>query len=152
MKYISVQSEPFDEAAIGQWLGAGRSDIGAVVSFTGRVRDFSERSGVTGLSLEHYPGMTERVLEELVDHAMERFNLSGAAVIHRIGTLAAGDDIVLVVTLAAHRKDAFRGCEFLIDRLKTDAPFWKKEHRGDAGHWVDERAPDQAASRRWEDS
>ncbi|MGJ8513574.1 Molybdopterin synthase catalytic subunit [Carnimonas sp. R-84981] len=151
MIYIAVQPEPFDAAQIEQQLLAERRDIGAVVSFSGRVRDFSEVSNVTALTLEHYPGMTEQALAELAEQARQRWSLSGVALVHRVGRLAAGDQIVLVMTLAAHRRDAFAGCEFLIDRLKTAAPFWKKEHLGDSERWVAERHGDIDASRRWEE-
>ncbi|WP_025733892.1 molybdenum cofactor biosynthesis protein MoaE [Carnimonas nigrificans] len=151
MIYIAVHPEPFDAAQIEQRLLAGRHDIGAVVSFKGCVRDFSEASNVTALTLEHYPGMTEQMLTELAEQASERWSLSGVALVHRVGKLAAGDGIVLVMTAAAHRRDAFAACEFLIDRLKTAAPFWKKEHVGDTAHWVAERHSDLDASRRWEE-
>lgn len=151
MILIEVQTAPFDAARIERQLLAGRHDIGAVVSFCGRVRDFSEASNVTALTLEHYPGMTERALGELAEQARQRWSLSGVALVHRVGRLEAGDAIVLVMTLAAHRHNAFAASEFLIDRLKTVAPFWKKEHMGDAARWVAERHRDIDASRRWEE-
>ncbi|MFP4138252.1 MAG: molybdopterin synthase catalytic subunit MoaE [Halomonas sp.] len=147
---IRVQQEPFDAGEEQRALLAGRTDIGAVVSFTGLVRDFNERPEVTALSLEHYPGMTEAALEAIVDEARLRWPLDGVSVIHRVGRLAPGDPIVLVVVASAHRRAAFEACDFIMDYLKTRAPFWKKEHASDGDYWVSERDSDHADARRWE--
>lgn len=147
---IRVQHEPFDAGLEQQALVAGRTDIGAVVSFTGLVRDFNERPEVEALSLEHYPGMTEASLAEIVEVAGQRWQLNAVTLIHRIGRLSPGDPIVLVVVASAHRRDAFEACEFVMDYLKTRAPFWKKEHTASGDYWVAERAQDHAAARRWE--
>ncbi|MBB3331046.1 molybdopterin synthase catalytic subunit [Halomonas campaniensis] len=147
---IRVQEAPFDAGAEQQALLAGRTDIGAVVSFTGLVRDFNETPEVTALTLEHYPGMTESALAGIVDEARERWPLDGATVIHRIGRLAPGDPIVLVVVASAHRRAAFEACDFIMDYLKTRAPFWKKEHATGGDYWVSERESDQKDARRWQ--
>ncbi|ANF57652.1 molybdopterin synthase catalytic subunit MoaE [Halotalea alkalilenta] len=150
MKRIAIQTEGFDLGAVESWLTAGRSELGAMVSFVGRVRDFSDRPGVRALTLEHYPGMTEAVLDALADEASTRWRLGGVAIIHRVGRLSPGDEIVLVAVACAHRKAAFEACEFIIDRLKTQAPFWKKEHSDEGDRWVGERMSDRWASERWE--
>ncbi|HMU68041.1 MAG TPA: molybdenum cofactor biosynthesis protein MoaE [Cellvibrionaceae bacterium] len=142
---ISVQTEDFDagkEAALlRRHLG-----IGAVVSFIGLVREFAVNpDACAGLYIEHYPGMTEKSLQGLATQAQQRWSLSGVRVIHRVGQLAPGEQIVLVITAAAHRKDAFAACEWLMDMLKTQAPFWKRE--GD--DWVAAKDSDQAALKRW---
>lgn len=143
---ISIQSEPFD---IGAEIAAlsGCGDVGAVVSFTGHVRS---DGATTDLSLEHYPGMTEREIAQHIADAQTRWPLLGVTVIHRIGTLKPGDAIVLVVTASAHRKAAFEAAEFLMDYLKTRAPFWKRETRGGETHWVESRQSDDDAAKRWE--
>lgn len=142
---IAVQTEDFDaaqeSAALRRHLG-----IGALVSFVGLVREFAaDPAQCTGLYIEHYPGMTEKSLLELAQTAQQRWALSGVRVIHRVGHLAPGEQIVLVATAAAHRRDAFAACEWLMDMLKTQAPFWKRE--GD--QWVEAKASDQAALKRW---
>ncbi|WP_413614799.1 molybdopterin synthase catalytic subunit MoaE [Halomonas cupida] len=147
---IRVQQEPFDAGLEQQALVAGRTDIGAVVSFTGLVRDFNERPEVEALTLEHYPGMTEASLAEIIEEARQRWPLAGVTLIHRIGRLTPGDPIVLVIVASAHRRDAFEACEFLMDYLKTRAPFWKKEHTTSGDYWVAEREQDHADARRWE--
>ncbi|MFY0990505.1 molybdopterin synthase catalytic subunit MoaE [Halomonas sp. C05BenzN] len=147
---IRVQEAPFDAGVEQAVLLAGRTDIGAVVSFTGLVRDFNERPEVTALTLEHYPGMTETALAGIVQEAEARWPLDGVSVIHRIGRLAPGDPIVLVVVASAHRRAAFEACDFIMDYLKTRAPFWKKEHATDGDYWVAERDTDHADARRWE--
>ncbi|MEQ5802434.1 molybdopterin synthase catalytic subunit MoaE [Halomonas sp. H10-9-1] len=147
---IRVQQAPFDAGAEQQALLAGRTDIGAVVSFTGLVRDFNERPEVTALTLEHYPGMTESALDAIVEEARERWPLDAVSVIHRVGRLAPGDPIVLVVVASAHRRAAFEACDFIMDYLKTRAPFWKKEHTSDADYWVSERHSDHSDARRWQ--
>ncbi|MDY7115220.1 molybdopterin synthase catalytic subunit MoaE [Halomonas sp. SSL-5] len=147
---IRVQEAPFDAGAEQQALLAGRTDIGAVVSFTGLVRDFNERPEVVALTLEHYPGMTESALEAIVEEARARWPLDAVSVIHRVGRLTPGDPIVLVVVASAHRRAAFEACDFIMDYLKTRAPFWKKEHASDADYWVSERHSDHSDARRWE--
>ncbi|QEA39824.1 molybdopterin synthase catalytic subunit MoaE [Pistricoccus aurantiacus] len=149
---IRVQYEPFDAGQEQRELLARRRDIGAVVSFTGLVRDFNERPDVTALTLEHYPGMTERALGAIVDAAHARWTLQDARLIHRVGRLEPGDPIVLVVVASAHRRAAFEACDFIMDYLKTRAPFWKKEHTASGYYWVAERATDQQDAKRWETS
>lgn len=146
---IRVQEAAFDAGAEQQALLAGRTDIGAVVSFTGLVRDFNEHPEVSALTLEHYPGMTESALEAIVEEARGRWALDGVTVIHRVGRLAPGDPIVLVVVASAHRRAAFEACDFIMDYLKTRAPFWKKEHAGDGDYWVSERDSDHSDASRW---
>ena len=147
---IRVQEAPFDAGAEQRALLAGRTDVGAVVSFTGLVRDFNERPEVAALTLEHYPGMTESALEAIVEQARGRWSLDAVSVIHRVGRLTPGDPIVLVVVASAHRRAAFEACDFIMDYLKTRAPFWKKEHASDGDYWVSERHSDHADARRWE--
>lgn len=147
---IRVQQAAFDAGREQQQLLAGRSDIGAVVSFTGLVRDFNERPDVTALTLEHYPGMTEDALGAIVTEAESRWPLQGVRVIHRVGRLAPGDPIVLVVVASAHRRAAFEACDFVMDYLKTRAPFWKKEHSITGDYWVAERDSDHRDASRWE--
>ncbi|MDR9440673.1 MAG: molybdopterin synthase catalytic subunit MoaE [Halomonas sp.] len=147
---IRVQESVFDAGAEQCALLEGRSDIGAVVSFTGLVRDFNERPEVQALTLEHYPGMTEGALGEIVEQAESRWPLQGVTVIHRIGRLAPADPIVLVVVASAHRRAAFEACDFIMDYLKTRAPFWKKEHTASGNYWVSERDGDYHDARRWE--
>ena len=149
---IRVQQERFDAGREQQALTRDRSDIGAVVSFTGLVRDFNERPEVQALTLEHYPGMTESALAEIVAEAEQRWPLQGVRLIHRIGRLAPGDPIVLVVVASAHRRAAFEACDFIMDFLKTRAPFWKKEHTASGAYWVAEREGDHRDARRWETS
>lgn len=147
---IQVQSAPFDVGAEQAALTDGRTDIGAVVCFTGLVRDFNERPEVTALTLEHYPGMTEQALQAIVDEAEQRWALQGVRVIHRVGRLAPGDPIVMVAVASAHRRDAFEACDFVMDYLKTRAPFWKKEHTASGHYWVAERDTDKQDAQRWE--
>lgn len=147
---VRVQREDFDTAAELERLAAAGTHIGAVVSFTGLVRDFADRpDGASRMTLEHYPGMTERQLEAIVAEAERRWPLDGCLVIHRHGELAPGDRIVLVVTASAHRKAAFEAADFLVDWLKTKAPFWKLEETGGARRWVEAKASDDAAADRW---
>ncbi|MDW7745971.1 molybdopterin synthase catalytic subunit MoaE [Halomonas sp.] len=147
---IRVQESVFDAGVEQRALLEGRSDIGAVVSFTGLVRDFNERPEVQALTLEHYPGMTEAALGEIVEQAESRWPLQGVTVIHRIGRLTPADPIVLVVVASAHRRAAFEACDFIMDYLKTRAPFWKKEHTASGDYWVSERDGDHHDARRWE--
>jgi len=147
---VRVQCEPFDAAAEVQRLTEGRVDIGSVVTFTGLVRSDVHGRALETLTLEHYPGMTEAELSAIEDEARARFELSGCLVIHRHGELKPGDPIVLVVTASAHRRAAFAAAEFLMDYLKTRAPFWKKESFADgSGTWVDARTSDETAIARW---
>ncbi|AJR08080.1 molybdopterin synthase catalytic subunit MoaE [Photobacterium gaetbulicola] len=146
---ISVQFEDFSVAEEYSLLSQG-TDAGAVVTFVGKVRDFNQGDAVTGLSLEHYPGMTEKSLEEIVEQARERWPLLKTRVIHRVGDLELGDQIVFVGVTSAHRGAAFEACEFIMDYLKTRAPFWKKEQTPDASRWVDARETDTSAAGRWQ--
>ncbi len=146
---VSIQSADFDLSAEVAALRAGDGGVGAVVSFVGTVRDRSGGQTVSTMELEHYPGMTERAIEAMIDEAHRRFELRGARVVHRVGPLQAQEQIVLVVVSSAHRGQAFQGCEFLMDYLKTQAPFWKKEHTSAGAHWVDARVADDAALQRW---
>lgn len=146
---VRVQHEDFDIGAEIAALTAGRTDVGAVVSFTGRVRDNGGQ--LAGLTLEHYPGMTEAELSRIEAEARERWPLKACLIVHRVGELRPGDNIVAVVTASEHRRAAFEAADFLMDYLKTRAPFWKKEVSpgGDAA-WVEGRASDDAAARRWD--
>ncbi len=150
MNRVSIQTADFDLAAEVASLRAGDGGCGAVVAFVGTVRDRSgAQSGIRALELEHYPGMTEASIEHMIDRAFERFDLRAARVVHRIGPLAPLDQIVLVAVTSAHRGQAFLACEFLMDYLKTQAPFWKKETTPDGAHWVDARVADDEALKRW---
>ncbi|WP_460448943.1 molybdenum cofactor biosynthesis protein MoaE [Alsobacter sp. SYSU BS001988] len=146
---VRIQAEPFDAAAEIDRIAAGRTDIGALVTFSGLCR--AEGGKLAALELEHYPGMAEEEIARVVDAALARWPLQGVAAIHRHGRIAPGEPIVLVVTAAAHRTAAFEAAEFLMDYLKTRAPFWKKEHHADgsAGDWVEAKAADDAAADRW---
>lgn len=148
MPLIRVQAEDFNVDAIVNDLIAGREDIGAIVTFCGLVRDLPDQS-LQSMTLEHYPTMTEKVIAEIVDVAMQRWDVFDVAVVHRIGELKPADRIVLVVTLSAHRKDAFLANEYIMDYLKTRAPFWKKEATASGGHWVDAKDTDDDAADRW---
>ena len=146
---IRLQREDFDAAAEASTLTRGRTDIGAVVTFTGICRDHEGGRGVSALTLEHYPGMAEEEIGRHVAEAQNRWPLLGVTVIHRYGRMLPGDNIVLVVTASAHRDAAFAAAEFLMDYLKTRAPFWKLEERGNEKSWVDAKETDEAATRRW---
>ncbi|WP_341915386.1 molybdenum cofactor biosynthesis protein MoaE [Ferrovibrio terrae] len=146
---VRVQREDFDTAAELERLTAGNTRIGAVVTFTGLVRDFADAAGVQRMTLEHYPGMTQRQLEALVAEAQQRWSLDGCLVIHRFGELAPGDRIVLVITTSAHRQAAYDASAFLVDWLKTKAPFWKLEENGADRRWVEAKASDDEAAARW---
>ena len=148
---VRVQSAPFDISAEVDALCSGRTDIGAVVTFTGVVRGTAGGRDLSSMTLEHYPGMTERELSRVEAEAQRRWPLQGATIIHRIGALAPGEPIVLVVTASAHRQAAFEAAAFLMDYLKTRAPFWKKESASDgSGAWVDAREADDEAAARWQ--
>lgn len=144
---ISIQGGDFDAGAEMRALYA--SGVGAVVCFTGLVRDLASHGHVDAIELEHYPAMTQASLEAIAEEARQRWPLAGVRVIHRIGLLRAGEQIVLVATASAHREAAFHAAEFIMDYLKNRAPFWKKEYSGDAGHWVDAKASDQEKMSRW---
>ena len=146
---VSIQAADFDVAAEVARLRAGDAGVGAVASFIGTVRNANDGSGVVALELEHYPGMTERAIEAMIDEALQRFGVRAARVVHRVGPLEPGDQIVLVVVTASHRGAAFQACEFLMDYLKTQAPFWKKETTPEGARWVDARSSDDAALARW---
>ena len=148
---VRVQREDFDVGAEVRRLTAGRTDIGAIVTFTGTVRSGNDGGVVTAMTLEHYPGMTEAELARVETEAGTRWPLQASLIVHRVGTLKPGDNIVLVVTASAHREAAFAAAEFLMDYLKTRAPFWKKETRADGTErWVDARDSDESAAGRWE--
>ena len=146
---VTVQQADFDLAAEVAALRDGDAQVGAVATFIGTVRDHNGGAHVTAMELEHYPGMTERAIEAMVGEARRRFDIRGARVIHRVGPLLPGDQIVLVAVTSAHRHEAFQACEFLMDYLKTQAPFWKKETTPDGARWVDARQADDAALARW---
>jgi molybdopterin synthase catalytic subunit len=146
---VSIQHEDFDLGREVARLREGDAGVGAVASFVGTVRDRNEGLGVSTMELEHYPGMTERAIEAMVDEALRRFPIRAARVVHRVGVLQPGEQIVLVITTSAHRQAAFQACEFLMDYLKTQAPFWKKEHTPEGARWVDARVADDEALRRW---
>ena len=148
---VRVQGEDFDIGAEVRRLTGGRTDIGAVVTFTGVVRAENAGEALTSMTLEHYPGMTEHELERVEQEARQRWPLQASLIVHRVGTLKPGDNIVLVVTASAHRQAAFAAAEFLMDYLKTRAPFWKREQGGDGKErWVDAREADEAAVERWQ--
>ena len=146
---VTVQSEDFDLGREVAALRAADASIGAVAAFIGTVRDRNDGQGVSAMELEHYPGMTERAIEAMIDAAVQRFGISGARVIHRVGLLQPLDQIMMVAVTAAHRGNAFQACEFLMDYLKTQAPFWKKEQTPEGARWVDARVSDDAAMQRW---
>lgn len=146
---VAIQTVPFAMDYGYEEVAAGRSDIGAVVSFTGLVRDFNETPDVKGLTLEHYPGMTERTLHEIGELAWQRWSLQAIRMVHRIGYLQPSDPIVRVLVASAHRREAFEACDFIMDFLKTQAPFWKKEHTVKGVSWVKERRSDHQDASRW---
>ena len=150
---VSVQEADFDAGAEIATLTAGREDVGAVASFVGLVRadKSADAAAVQAMTLEHYPGMTEKALEAIVVEARGRWDIFGVRVIHRVGRLLPGDRIVLVAVASAHRGEAFAACEFIMDYLKTRAPFWKKEETAGGGRWVDARESDDHAAGRWEE-
>lgn len=145
---IQVQEQDFDIAEVNRRLCAGRSDIGAIASFIGLVRDLPANR-LHKMTLEHYPGMTEKSLEKIVETAQSRWEILDAAIIHRVGELKPADQIVLVSVASAHRKTAFAACEFIMDYLKTDAPFWKKETDEKGENWVEAKNSDNEARKKW---
>jgi molybdopterin synthase catalytic subunit len=147
---VRVQIEDFDAGREIALLRQGNPQIGAVAAFIGVVRDMNDGNAVADMTLEHYPGMTEKSIAEIIEQAQARWKIFDALVIHRIGRLKPLDQIVLVVVTGAHRGDAFAACEFIMDYLKTRAPFWKKEQTPDGARWVESRASDDAAAKRWQ--
>lgn len=146
---ISIQTEDFNLTEELAALRAGNARVGAVCAFVGTVRDLSEGQSIGSLELEHYPGMTEKAIGSMVEQAFARFELFGVRIIHRVGVLFPQDQIVLVAVTSAHRGESFQACEFLMDYLKTQAPFWKKEQTPEGARWVDARVADDAALARW---
>ena len=149
---VKIQTEDFDLSREIATLRQGHPEVGAIVSFVGVVRDFNGGDHVNQLCLEHYPGMTEKSIESIMTSAHERWQLVDCLVIHRVGLLMPLDQIVLVVVMSAHRGDAFAGCEFIMDYLKTQAPFWKKEKTPQGAHWVEAKQSDDEAAQRWSQS
>ena len=149
MARVRVQEADFDVGVELDALTRGRHDVGAVASFVGLVRDANDGSAVRGMTLEHYPGMTEKALEDICAQASARWDLQDIVVIHRVGRLVPGDRIVLVGVAGAHRGEAFEACEFVMDFLKTRAPFWKREETPDGPRWVEARSSDEVAAERW---
>jgi molybdopterin synthase catalytic subunit len=147
---VRLQHEAFDVGAEIERLRAGNPKVGAIASFVGVVRDLNDGADVAAMTLEHYPGMTERALDGIVAQARARWDLYDVLVIHRVGELQPTDPIVLVAVTSAHRGDAFAACEFVMDYLKTEAPFWKKETTPEGVRWVDARDSDDAARDRWD--
>jgi len=146
---VSIQTEDFDLSAEVAALRQGNGGVGAVCSFVGTVRDRNAGDAVASMELEHYPGMTEKSIEAMLDEAFARFDILAARVVHRVGLLQPLDQIVLVAVASAHRGESFAACEFLMDYLKTQAPFWKKEATPEGARWVDARVADDAALARW---
>lgn len=146
---VSIRQADFDLSAENLALREADGGIGAVVSFVGTVRESSQGEPVSQMELEHYPGMTEAAIEAMIETAFGRFDIRAARVIHRVGVLQAREQIVAVLVASAHRGEAFAACEFLMDYLKTQAPFWKKETTPSGAHWVDARSSDDAALARW---
>jgi len=147
---VRVQQADFDVGAELSALRAADPRVGALASFLGLVRDINDGASVSEMTLEHYPGMTEKALEEIVTEARSRWDIYDSLVIHRVGPLKPCDQIVLVAVTSAHRGEAFAACEFIMDYLKTRAPFWKKEATPDGGRWVDARETDDSAAARWQ--
>lgn len=147
---VKVQSEDFNSQVVVDALRTGRADIGAVVTFVGLVRDLAQSESISAMELEHYPGMTEKALQDIVEQAHQRWQLQGATIIHRVGKLKPAEQIVMVAVASPHRGEAFQACEFMMDFLKTRAPFWKKEYTEQGAHWVDARESDDAALKRWD--
>jgi len=146
---VAIQTADFDLSAEVAALRLQDKGVGAVCSFIGTVRDRNDGLAVSAMELEHYPGMTEKAIEAMIDQAFARFQILGARVVHRVGPLKPLDQIVLVVVSSAHRGQSFQACEFLMDYLKTQAPFWKKEQTPEGARWVDARVADDAALARW---
>lgn len=147
---VSIQTEDFDVSTELAALRAGQAQVGAACCFVGLVRDRNAGDCVSSMELEHYPGMTEKSITEILQQACQRFQLEGARVIHRVGLLAPTEQIVLVAVTSAHRGESFAACEFIMDYLKSLAPFWKKEQTPQGARWVDARESDEAALQRWQ--
>lgn len=146
---VVIQTQDFDLSTEIAALRAGDAGVGAVCSFVGTVRNRNEGDAVSAMELEHYPGMTEKSIEAIIDRAVTRFGIHGARVIHRVGPLQPMDQIVLVAVTSAHRGSSFEACEFIMDYLKSEAPFWKKEQTAQGARWVDARVSDEQALSRW---
>ncbi len=149
MSEVRIQAEDFDLSHEVAQLRAGNAKVGGIVTFVGTVRDLNEGASVAEMELEHYPGMTEQSIQAIIDQAKARWPIYGALVIHRVGPLKPMDQIVLVVVTSPHRGEAFSACEFIIDYLKTEAPFWKKEQTPEGARWVDARTSDDDALKKW---
>ena len=146
---VSIQMQDFNLAVEVDALRKNDKRVGAVCSFIGTVRDRNDGLNVSSMELEHYPGMTEKAVEAMIDEAFKRFDIFGARVVHRVGLLQPLDQVVMVTVTSAHRAESFKACEFLMDYLKTQAPFWKKEQTPDGARWVDARVADDAALAKW---
>ncbi len=146
---VSIQTEDFNLSDEVDTLRKNDKRIGAICTFTGTVRDRNDGSDVSSMALEHYPGMTEKAIEAMIDEAVHRFDIFGARVVHRVGLLQPLDQVVMVAVTSAHRGESFKACEFLMDYLKTQAPFWKKEQTPEGARWVDARVTDDAALAKW---
>ena len=146
---VSIQTGDFSLADELETLRKNDKRVGAICTFTGTVRDRNDGLSISSMELEHYPGMTEKAIEAMIDEACARFDIFGARVIHRVGLLQPLDQVVMVAVTSAHRGESFRACEFLMDYLKTQAPFWKKEQTPEGARWVDARVSDDAALARW---
>lgn len=148
---VSVQTADFDVSHELAIMRAGRADIGAVACFVGLVRDLNQGDQVSAMTLEHYAGMTEKALQQIVERAEQRWQIQAVRIIHRVGELKPSDQIVLVAAASAHRQEAFAACAFMMDYLKTDAPFWKKEQTPTGARWVDARETDTQAKAKWQE-
>jgi molybdopterin synthase catalytic subunit len=146
---VSIQTQDFNLAMEVDALRQSDKRVGAVCTFTGTVRDRNDGLSVSSMELEHYPGMTEKAIEAMIDEALNRFDIFGARVVHRVGVLQPLDQVVMVAVTSAHRAESFQACEFLMDYLKTQAPFWKKEQTPEGARWVDARVTDDAALAKW---
>ena len=146
---VFIQAEDFNLAVEVEALRQNDKRIGAICTFTGTVRDRNDGQNVSSMELEHYPGMTEKAIDAMIDEALKRFDIFGARVIHRVGLLQPLDQVVMVAVTSAHRAESFKACEFLMDYLKTQAPFWKKEQTPEGARWVDARIADDAALVKW---
>jgi molybdopterin synthase catalytic subunit len=146
---VFIQTQDFNLAMEVDALRQSDKRVGAVCTFTGTVRDRNDGLSVSSMELEHYPGMTEKAIEAMIDEALNRFDIFGARVVHRVGVLQPLDQVVMVAVTSAHRAESFQACEFLMDYLKTQAPFWKKEQTPEGARWVDARVTDDAALAKW---
>ncbi len=146
---VFIQTEDFNLAVEVEKLKKDDKRVGAVCTFTGTVRDRNDGLNVSSMELEHYPGMTEKAIEAMIDEAIKRFDIFGARIVHRVGLLQPLDQVVMVAVTSAHRGESFKACEFLMDYLKTQAPFWKKEQTPEGARWVDARVTDDAALAKW---